>query len=244
MADEENRFQPTPEMLEEAASRGGRLDGLILASPSNPTGTMVEGGTFRALVDCCRAQGIRLISDEIYHGITYGPRAMTALELDDGAVVINSFSKYFSMTGWRLGWMVLPEDLRRGVECLAENFFISPPTLSQLAAIAALDALDELDANVSRYRENRDLLLGELPKAGFTHLAPVDGAFYVYADVSDLTGDSVAFCRRLLAETGVAVTPGVDFDPARGGRFVRFSFSESKETIEGAMAALRAWSCG
>lgn len=237
---EADRFQPTPELLDRAR-RDGKLAGLIVASPSNPTGTMLDAGQLAALVDYCRARDIRLISDEIYHGITYDRRADTAAALAPDAVIINSFSKYFSMTGWRLGWMVVPEDLSRAVESLAQNLFISPPTLSQIAAVAAFDCHDELQANVARYTANRALLLDELPKAGFSHLAPADGAFYIYADVGDLTNDSEAYCRRILAETGVAVTPGVDFDPARGSRFMRFSFAGDTEEIRAGAEALKAW---
>jgi aspartate/methionine/tyrosine aminotransferase len=220
--DLEHRFQPTVELLDRVAPP---LDGLILASPSNPTGTMLGRAELSDLVDYCAARGVRLISDEIYHGIAYEAPAVSALELTDDAIVINSFSKYYSMTGWRLGWMVLPEDLVRPVECLAQNFFISPPTLSQMAAEAAIDCRQELDGYVAAYARNRALLLRELPKAGFDRLAPADGAFYLYADVSRLTNDSQDFCRRMLAETGVAITPGIDFDPERGHRFVRFSFA-------------------
>jgi aspartate/methionine/tyrosine aminotransferase len=234
----ETRFQPTVEMLEQS---GGRLDGLILASPSNPTGTMVEPASFRALYDYCRGQGIRLVSDEIYHGITYGAAPTCALAFGEDAVVINSFSKYFSMTGWRLGWMVLPADLLRSVECLAQNLYISPPTLPQHAALAVFDCRAELDANVQRYAANRACLLEQLPRAGFDRLAPADGAFYIYADVSRLTNDSEAFCRRMLAETGVAATPGVDFDPERGHRFVRFSFAGATADIATAADRLIAW---
>jgi len=234
----EHRFQPTPELLEKVE---GRLDGLILASPSNPTGTMVDRPHLQALVDYCAARRIRLVSDEIYHGICYDEPAVSALELTDRAVVINSFSKYFSMTGWRLGWMVLPEDLLRPVECLAQNLFISPPTLSQLAGIAAFDCGEVLDGYVARYARNRSLLLSELPKAGFDRLAPADGAFYIYADVGRLTNDSEDFCRRMLAEAGVAATPGVDFDPDRGNRFVRFSFAGSEADMAQAAAVLQDW---
>ena len=235
-----DRFQPTPELLEKARAVGP-IHGLIVASPSNPTGTMLGRAELRALVDYCRAHDIRLISDEIYHGITFDHRADTAVALTDDAIVINSFSKYYSMTGWRLGWMVVPDDLMRPIESLAQNFFISPPTLSQVAAVAAFDCRDELEANVTRYAANRELLLAELPKAGFTDLAPADGAFYIYADVGHLTNDSEEFCRRILNEAGVAVTPGVDFDPWRGNRFLRFSFAESTEEIAAAAAALRKW---
>ncbi|HSK41571.1 MAG TPA: aminotransferase class I/II-fold pyridoxal phosphate-dependent enzyme, partial [Arenibaculum sp.] len=157
------------------------------------------------------------------------------------ALVVNSFSKYFSMTGWRLGWLVVPDDLARSIECLAQNLFISPPSLSQHAAVAAFDCVEELDAHVVRYARNREILLDELPRAGFRDLAPADGAFYVYADVSGLTNDSEAFCRRLLHDTGIAATPGIDFDPARGHRFMRFSFAGATETMIEAMHRLRGW---
>jgi aspartate/methionine/tyrosine aminotransferase len=234
----EQRYQPTPELL----SAAGPLDGLIVASPNNPTGTMLSPDGLAALARHCEANGIRLVSDEIYHGIVYGEvPAATALASSETAIVINSFSKYFSMTGWRLGWAVLPADLVRAVECLAQNFFISPPTLSQRAAIAVFECRDELEANVRRYAENRALLLRELPKAGFDRLAPADGAFYLYAEVGHLTNDSEAFCRRILAELGVAVTPGVDFDPARGGSTLRFSFAGSTATMAEAARRLRGW---
>ncbi len=235
---DDTRFQPTAAMLD-ALDRP--VDGLIVASPSNPTGTMLPDEQFSALCAHCRDRGIRLISDEIYHGITFGRSARTALEFDPDAVVINSFSKYFSMTGWRLGWMVLPEDLLRAVECLAQNLFISPPALSQHAGAAVFDCHDELRANVERYARNRAILLDRLPAAGFDRLAPADGAFYVYADVSPLTNDSPEFCKRILEETGVAVTPGLDFDPRRGNAFVRFSFAGTPEEMEEAAARLEAW---
>jgi aspartate/methionine/tyrosine aminotransferase len=234
----EHRFQPTPELLDGVS---GRLDGLIVASPSNPTGTMLGRGELQALVDTCAARGIRLVSDEIYHGIGYGREAVSAVELSAEAIVINSFSKYYSMTGWRLGWMVVPEALGRPVECLAQNLFISAPTLSQFAGAVALDCRAELDAYVASYARNRALLLAELPQAGFDHLAPADGAFYLYADVSALTNDSEAFCRRMLAETGVATTPGVDFDPARGHRFLRFSFAGPEAAMAEAAERLKTW---
>ncbi len=235
-----DRFQPTPALLDKARGEGP-VHGLIVASPSNPAGTMLGRVELQALVDYCRAHDIRLISDEIYHGITFRHPPDTAVALTGDAIVINSFSKYFSMTGWRLGWMIVPDDLMRPVESLAQNLFISPPTLSQIAAVAAFDCRDELEANVARYAANRELLLAELPKAGFTDLAPADGAFYIYADVGHLTNDSEDFCRRILNEAGVAVTPGVDFDPWRGNRFLRFSFAESTADIKAAAEALRQW---
>ena len=234
----ETRYQPSVELLERAA---GRLDGLIVASPSNPSGTMLDADELEALAHYCRGRGIRLISDEIYHGITYAREAATALAYDDQAVVINSFSKYFSMTGWRIGWMVAPEDLSRSIECVAQNLFISAPTLSQHAAMAAFDCAAELDGNVRRYAENRALLLDRLPAAGFDRLAPAEGAFYLYADVSHLTNDSEAFCREMLDHTGVAMAPGIDFDRDRGRAFLRISYAGPTAEIEDAVARLAAW---
>jgi len=234
----ETNFQPTPDLLE---GIDGRLDGLIIASPSNPTGTMIRRDGLKAIADYCAGRGVRLISDEIYHGITYGEPAETALAFSGQAVVVNSFSKYYSMTGWRLGWMVAPDELLRPVECLAQNLFISPPTVSQYAALAALGCRAELDGHVARYASNRELLLRELPKAGFARMASADGAFYLYADVTHLTNDSSAFCARMLAETGVAATPGIDFDPSRGNRYVRFSFAGRTEDMAEAAKRLIAW---
>jgi aspartate/methionine/tyrosine aminotransferase len=233
----ERNFHPTADLFETAEN----LAGVLVASPANPTGTMLNHAELKALVDATVRRDIRLVVDEIYHGITYGGRAETVLALTDQAVVVNSFSKYFSMTGWRLGWMVLPPDLLRQVECIAQNFFISPPSLSQVAAIASFDAYEELDANVARYAANRALLLNELPAAGFERLAPADGAFYIYADVSRLTNDAQDFCKRMLAETGVAATPGIDFDPPEGHRFVRFSFAGATADMAEAAKRLRAW---
>jgi aspartate/methionine/tyrosine aminotransferase len=234
----DSHFQPTPDLVDRA---GGGIAGLIVASPSNPTGAMLSAPALEALVAHCRARGIRLVSDEIYHGITYGAPAASALAFSDDVIMINSFSKYFSMTGWRLGWMVVPENLVEPVERLAQNLFISAPTLSQHAGIAAFDCRDELDANVARYARNRDLLLAELPKAGLDRLAPADGAFYIYADIAHLTNDSEEFCRRMLAETGIAATPGVDFDTARGNRYLRFSFAGSTEDMAEAARRLKDW---
>ncbi len=234
----ESNFQPTPAILDTVQ---GDLDGLIIASPSNPTGTMIAPEALQSLVAYCKRRGIRLISDEIYHGITYAEPACSVLAYGEEAIVINSFSKYFSMTGWRLGWMVVPEPLLRPVECLSQNFFISPPALSQIAAIAAFDCRQELDGHVENYRKNRDLLLDVLPQAGFDKLSRADGAFYLYADVSHLTNDSEEFCRRCLADTGVAITPGVDFDPERGHGTVRFSFAGSHEDMIEATRRLIDW---
>ena len=234
----DTHFQPTPDLLEAAP---GRLDGLILASPSNPTGSMLDRRALSALVDYCRARGIRLVSDEIYHGIVYGGETVSAAGLDESVIVVNSFSKYFSMTGWRLGWMLVPEDLARAVECLAQNLYISPPTLPQIAAEAVFDCKAELDARVAVYRGNRDLLLAELPKAGFSRFAPPDGAFYLYADIGHITEDSEAFCMRMLQEAGVAATPGMDFDRARGRHFLRFSYAGSRADMAEAAARIIEW---
>jgi aspartate/methionine/tyrosine aminotransferase len=234
----ETHFQPTPALLDAVP---GRLDGLILASPSNPTGSMLDRRALAAVAAHCRSRGIRLVSDEIYHGIVYGAEAVSAAAFDPTAIVVNSFSKYFSMTGWRLGWMLVPEDLARAVECLAQNLYISPPTLPQIAAEAVFGCRAELDARVAVYRGNRDLLLAELPKAGLSRFAPPDGAFYLYADVGHLTEDSEDFCLRMLHEAGVAATPGTDFDRARGQRFLRFSYAGSPADMAEAAVRIIEW---
>lgn len=234
----DTRFQPTPELLDKIKDP---LDGLIIASPSNPAGTMLGEAELAALAHYCSDRGIRLISDEIYHGITYGKSGISALRFNQDAIIINSFSKYFSMTGWRIGWMIVPRPLIRSIECLAQNLFISPPTLSQLAAEAAFECTDELDQNVERYGRNRDLLLSALPAMGFDRLAPADGAFYVYADIAHLSNDSEEFCRRMLDETGIAVTPGTDFDQGRGKAYLRLSYSGDTADIAEAMDRLKRW---
>lgn len=228
------RFQPVPADL-------GDADGMLVASPANPTGTMLGEAELRALADACKARGAAFISDEIYHGLNWTGRCVSALEVTDDAYVINSFSKYFSMTGWRVGWMVVPQNHVRVIERLAQNLFICPPHASQLAALAAMDAQEELEANKAAYARNRDIVLNGLPDAGFARFAPCDGAFYVYADVSDLTDDSMAFAARMLAEVGVAATPGVDFDPERGARWLRFSFAGAESDMIEGMRRLRNW---
>lgn len=236
----ETRFVPTSELLAAA----GPLDGLMIASPANPTGTALTAAEMDDIASYCERNDIRLIADEIYHGIEYGDRVPTALNASPDAVVLQSFSKYYSMTGWRLGWMVLPEDLVRPVERLAQNLFISPPTLSQHAAVAAFDAAEELEANVTRYAANRRVLLDGLGSVGLDHFASPDGAFYFYIDVSDLTDDSQELCRVWLDELGVACTPGIDFDPTNGHKYVRLSYSESTADITEATRRISAWVAG
>jgi len=234
---ENAHYQPNPELLAEA----GDLAGLIVASPANPTGTMIGAAELQRLAAYCHDRGIRLVSDEIYHGITYETAPQTARASGPEPIVVNSFSKYYSMTGWRLGWMVVPPDLARSVECLAQNFYISPPALSQLAALPVFGCRGELDGHVARYRANRDRLIATLKEVGLTRFAPAEGAFYLYVDVSALTRDSSAFCRQLLAETGVAVTPGRDFDPIHGDSWIRFSFAGSTADIDEACRRLAGW---
>jgi aspartate/methionine/tyrosine aminotransferase len=202
---------------------------------------MLHPDELRTLAMWCHANGVRLISDEIYHGLHYDTPLATAAAFSSSAIVVNSFSKYYSMTGWRIGWLVLPEDLCRPVECLAQNMFISAPHIAQVAAEAAFDCTEELQANVARYRASRDLLVAALPGAGFARLGPAEGAFYLYADVSDRTNDSLAFCARMLREAGVAASPGVDFDRERGQHFVRFSYCGSTADMAEAARRLGAW---
>ena len=234
----DTRFQPTVALLDRLDPRP---QGLIVASPCNPAGTMLHPDELGAIARWCDASGVRLISDEIYHGLNYDSPLATAAAFSPSAVVVNSFSKYFSMTGWRIGWLVLPQDLLRPVECLAQNLFISAPHVAQIAAEAAFDCHDELRANIARYRRSRDHLLATLPGAGFSRLSPAEGAFYLYAEVADRTNDSTAFCARMLAEAGVAATPGVDFDRTRGSRFVRFSYCGPEADMREAAARLASW---
>lgn len=236
----ETRWMPDAGMIE-ALAAAHPLKGVLVASPNNPTGTMLTPGRFGEIADVARRRGLWLISDEIYHGLTYGTPAATALQFSDDAIVINSFSKYFSMTGWRVGWMVVPERLVRTVERLQQNLFISPPAVAQRAALGALESFDELEANRRVYEANRALLLEELPKAGFDRIVPADGAFYLYCDIGRQTSDSLAFAKAMLEETGVAATPGIDFDAARGARFLRFSYSGTTADMAEAADRLKAW---
>jgi aspartate/methionine/tyrosine aminotransferase len=239
----ETRFQPTVAQLEAVE---GPIAGLVIASPANPTGTMLLPDDLDAIARWCEDSGVRLVSDEIYHNITYGDAGLhhrSAWHTSRTGVVFGSFSKYFSMTGWRLGWMLVPEDLRRPVDVLTGNFTICPPALSQYAAIAAFtpESYAELDGHVARYAANRDILLEGLPRLGIDRLAPADGAFYVYADIGHLTDDSHAWCLRLLDETGVATAPGIDFDTRRGNQFVRLSFAGSSDEITEGLDRLGRW---
>jgi aspartate/methionine/tyrosine aminotransferase len=234
----EDRFQPVPGDLDPS------LAGVLVASPANPTGSMLDRRALAAVIAAAAERGIAFVSDEIYHGIQYGDRPVTALELSDEVYVVNSFSKYFSMTGWRVGWMVVPEAHVRRIERLAQNLYICPPHASQVAALAAIDAVDELEANLAVYRANRALLLEGLPQAGFGRIAPPDGAFYIYADVAEMTEDSRLLARVILAEAGVAVTPGLDFDPRRGLGTLRFSYAGTTEAMAEGLARLIDWAAG
>ncbi len=239
---EETEFTLTPESLEAVqAASGKRLKGVLLASPANPTGTVTGRAALKALADYCADRSIAFISDEIYHGLTFVGEETSALELTDEAIVINSFSKYYCMTGWRIGWMVLPERLVRPVERVAQSLYISAPELSQIAAEAALDAGAELDVYRESYGRNRDFLTRRLPEIGFRIASPMDGAFYAYVDVSGFTNDSMVFAQRMLAEINVAATPGLDFDPVEGHRAMRFSYAGSNAEIEEAIERMAAW---
>jgi aspartate/methionine/tyrosine aminotransferase len=224
-----------------AAHRKSPLSGVLVGSPANPTGTMMSREALTHLLDAAQSAGIRFISDEIYHGLDYAFPAVTAAELSEHALVINSFSKYFCMTGWRVGWMVVPEPLVRPIERLQQNLAISVPTLSQVAAEAAFDGRDEMEAIKRGYLENRRILIDGLPKAGLTKFLPADGAFYLYADVSDFTSDSFEFAKRMLEEAHVAATPGVDFDPFHGKNFIRFCYARSEGDMREAVARIARW---
>ncbi|MGB5836651.1 MAG: aminotransferase class I/II-fold pyridoxal phosphate-dependent enzyme [Albidovulum sp.] len=234
----EDRYQPRAEDMPHDVA------GLIVASPANPSGTMLDHRALSSLINAAQARDISFVSDEIYHGLHHESRAISALEISDDVYVINSFSKYFSMTGWRVGWMVVPDAHIRMIERLAQNMFICPPHASQIAALAALDCVDELEANRAVYSRNRQLMLEGLPKAGFDRIAPPDGAFYIYADVSDLTDDSRRFASDILDQAGVAVTPGLDFDPVRGGQTLRFSYAGATEDIAEGLVRLQRFMAG
>jgi len=234
------RFALAPQALL-AAHRDRPLKGVLVASPANPTGTMMTADALAALIRAAQAEGIAFISDEIYHGLDYAFPAQTALNISADAVVVNSFSKYFCMTGWRIGWIVVPETLIRPIERLQQNLAISVPTLSQVAAEAAFDGRDEMEAVRRGYEVNRRLLMEGLPRAGFDTFRPVDGAFYLYAEVSRFCSDSLVFARRMLEEAGVAATPGADFDPLHGRRFMRFCYAGATAEVGEAVERLGAW---
>jgi len=219
----------------------GPLAGVIIASPANPTGSILAPREIEAIVRTCEARGLGLVSDEIYHGLSYVEPARSVLEFTDQAFVVNSFSKYFSMVAWRLGWLAAPESHVDRARALISNLFLTPPSLSQHAALAALDCREELEANIQVYRRNRTVLLEALPRLGLASMAPPDGAFYIYADVGHLTDDSLAFCEKILRETGVALAPGIDFDPVDGHRFIRISFAVSTERVQEAVYRLAPW---
>ncbi|UES50775.1 pyridoxal phosphate-dependent aminotransferase [Roseibium aggregatum] len=235
---EETRWSLTPAHLEEA-QKEGPVKGVLVASPANPTGTMMTADALEDLIRYCDEAGIWFISDEIYHGLCYDGEEKTALETSQNVIIVNSFSKYYCMTGWRIGWLVLPEQLVRPTERIAQSLYISPPELSQIAAGAALNSVQELEAVKAGYAANRALLLDGLPKIGLDKLLPVDGAFYIYADISRFSSDSLDFARRMLHEAGVAATPGVDFDPVHGHEFLRFSFAGAHDDMKLALEKLR-----
>jgi aspartate/methionine/tyrosine aminotransferase len=216
-------------------------DGLILANPANPTGTIIPADELKRIAAVCAERGIRIISDEIYHGLSFGEPAHSMLEYAPDAIIVNSFSKYYSMAGWRLGWIVVPADLIGVARARMGNLFLTPPVLAQRAGLTAFDCTDELEGHVDSYRRNRQLLLEALPALGLAQIAPPDGAFYIYADISHLTNDSLSFCQKLLRETGVATAPGIDFDPVDGHRFIRFSFAVSTDRVEDAIARMVPW---
>jgi aspartate/methionine/tyrosine aminotransferase len=238
----ETRFQPTAQMLAEIDPP---VRGVVLASPANPTGTVIPPAELAAIASWCETSGVRLVSDEVYHGLVYAgaPDTSCAWQTSRDAVVVNSFSKYFAMTGWRLGWLLVPPALRRAVDRLTGNFTICPPTLAQVAAVAAFtpESIAEAEGHVHHYAANRELLLRGMREIGLDRLAPTDGAFYVYADVSEYTTDSLSFCSRLLADTGVAIAPGIDFDTVRGGAYVRLSFAGPTSDIEEALRRIGPW---
>jgi aspartate/methionine/tyrosine aminotransferase len=236
----ETRWSLTPDHLDDA-QKDGPVRGVLVASPANPTGTMMTAEALSDLITYCDQAGIWFISDEIYHGLDYAGEQKTALETSQNAIIINSFSKYYCMTGWRIGWMVLPEQLVRPTERIAQSLYISPPELSQIAAASALDAVQELEAVKAGYVANRELLVKGLPEIGFDKLLPVDGAFYIYADISRFSNDSLDFAKRMLHEAGVAATPGVDFDPVHGKEFMRFSFAGAHDDMTTALQRLKDW---
>jgi len=236
----EGRWMPDVTHIRDASANGG-IDGLLIASPANPTGTMLEPERMRALIAASEDSGAWFISDEIYHGLSYAMTEQTALAYSDQAIVINSFSKYFSMTGWRVGWMVVPQALAPAIEKLTQNLYIAAPTVSQIAALGAFEATEELEANKARYRANRTILLDGLKSIGLGKIVPADGAFYLYIDVSEYTDNSLAFTEAMLDEVGVAATPGLDFDTLYGGQYIRLSYAGTESDMTNGLEALSRW---
>ena len=232
------RFQPTIEILDSLPSD---VDGLIIASPANPTGSILSNEELSKISCWCENNNVRIISDEVYHGVTYGSKSKSVLGDNKKAIVANGFSKYYAMTGWRLGWIIMPDDLVQAVERLAQNLFISPPAISQNAAIHAFDCSDELDLNLKCYSKNQKILKSALERSGFGQVSPPDGAFYLYVDISPLSNNSEKFCKQMLSQAGIAATPGIDFDPKQGKSYVRFSYAGSTEDILGASSAIEKW---
>ena len=234
----DSRFQLTAECLQNLNPAPA---GVIIASPANPTGSIIGAAQLAEIVRVCKARGIQIISDEIYHGLSYGEPAHSVAEFDQDALIISSFSKYYSMVGWRIGWLLVPRGHVARARAFSANMFLTAPSLSQYAATAALESREELDGHVATYRKNRDLLLAALPRMGLTSIAPPDGAFYIYADIARFTNDSLRFCKRILEDTGVAIAPGVDFDPTDGHHCIRLSFAVSTPEVETAIKELAAW---
>ncbi|MGZ3345079.1 MAG: pyridoxal phosphate-dependent aminotransferase, partial [Caulobacteraceae bacterium] len=232
------RFQMTAKIL---AELDPAPEGVIIASPANPTGTVIPPAELEAIARVCRERDIRIISDEIYHGLSYVEPAVSMLRFEPEALIVNSFSKYYSMVAWRLGWLVAPDELKDAAYSRMSNLFLTPPSLSQHAALIAMDCTQELEGHVEVYRANRALLLDALPAMGLNSIAPPDGAFYIWADIGHLTNDSLGFCERLLRDTGVATAPGVDFDPVEGRHFIRFSFAVSTAETREAISRLKPW---
>ncbi len=237
-AREEDGYQPTVELLKNCKEK---FDGLIITSPSNPCGTMIDDDELEKICSWCDKNHIRVISDEAYHGITYDKKAQTALKFSKNVIILNTFSKYFAMTGWRLGWSIVPDNMIDRVKKLSENLCVSPPTISQHLAYKIFDYVDNLDSYVEDYRKNREIILRELPKAGITNFTDADGAFYVYADISKFSDDSIEFCAKMLEEAKVATTPGVDFDLTRGHKAIRICYADSEENIIKACQRLKDW---
>lgn len=235
---EDERFQMSAKAL---AALDPAPQGVIIASPANPTGTIIPHEELAAIAEVCRDRGITIISDEIYHGISYGTGTPSILEAEPNALVVNSFSKYWSMAGWRLGWLVVPDSGIDAARARMGNLFLTPPSLAQHAGLVAMDCTADLQANIATYTRNRELLLAALPGMGLSRIAPPDGAFYIYADISEFTDDSMEFCKALLQDTGVATAPGIDFDPAEGHRFMRISFAVSTALVEEAIRLIGPW---